>query len=115
MKISSAIAYAKKGKEAADVAKKIDKIEGCEVVAAQEGKIVVVMSAENLDGEIELFKVLESVEGVAGVAMIYSYQEDLQKDVESIKKSGKISEILFDENIDAKDIVYNGNIGDRAK
>ena len=111
MNISSAIAYAKKGKEAADVAKKIDKIEGCEVVAAQEGKIVVVMSAENLDGEIELFKILESVEGVAGVAMIYSYQEDLQKDVESIKKS----EILFDENIDAKDIVYNGNIGDRAK
>ena len=41
MNISSAIAYAKKGKEAADVAKKIDKIEGCEVVAAQEGKIVV--------------------------------------------------------------------------
>ena len=115
MNISSAIAYAKKGKEAADVAKKIDKIEGCEVVAAQEGKIVVVMSAENLDGEIELFKILESVEGVAGVAMIYSYQEDLQKDVESIKKSGKISEILFDESIDAKDIVYNGNIGDRAK
>ena len=112
MNISSAIAYAKKGKEAADVAKKIDKIEGCEVVAAQEGKIVVVMSAENLDGEIELFKILERV---AGVAMIYSYQEDLQKDVESIKKSGKISEILFDENIDAKDIVYNGNIGDRAK
>ena len=130
MNISSAIAYAKKGKEAADVAKKIDKIEGCEVVAAQEGKIVVVMSAENLDGEIELFKILESVEGdeeinrfktlerlegVSGAAMIYSYQEDLQKDVESIKKSGKISEILFDENIDAKDIVYNGNIGDRAK
>ena len=53
--------------------------------------------------------------GVGGVAMIYSYQEDLQKDVESIKKSGKISEIIFDENIDAKDIVYNGNIGDRAK
>ena len=45
MNISSAIAYAKKGKEAADVAKKIYEIEGCEVVAAQEGKIVVVMCA----------------------------------------------------------------------
>ena len=115
MNISSAIVYTKDGNEAAEVAKRIDQVKGCEVIAAQDGKIVVVMSAENLDGEIELFKILESVEGVAGVAMIYSYQEDLQKDVESIKKSGKISEILFDENIDAKDIVYNGNIGDRAK
>ena len=32
-----------------------------------------------------------------------------------IKKSGKISEILLDENIDAKDIVYNGHVGDRVK
>ena len=115
MNISSAIVYTKDGNEAAEVAKRIEQVKGCEVIAAQDGKIVVVMSAENLDGEIELFKALEGVEGVSGAAMIYSYQEDLQQDIESIKKSGKISEILFDENIDAKDIVYNGNIGDRAK
>ena len=115
MNISSLVVYKKDGASEQEIILQIEQVKGCEVVAAQEGKIVVVMSAENLDGEIELFKVLESVEGVAGVAMIYSYQEDLQKDVESIKKSGKISEILFDESIDAKDIVYNGNIGDRAK
>ena len=115
MNISSLVVYKKEDASEQEIISQIEQVKGCEVVAAQEGKIVVVMSAENLDGEIELFKVLESVEGVAGVAMIYSYQEDLQKDVESIKKSGKISEILFDENIDAKDIVYNGNIGDRAK
>ena len=115
MNISSAIAYAKKGKEAADVAKKIDEIEGCEVVAAQEGKIVVVMSVENLDEEINRFKTLERLDGVSGAAMIYSYQEDLAADIESVKKSGKISDILLDENIDAKDIVYNGHVGDRVK
>ena len=115
MNISSLVVYKKEGASEQEIISQIEQVKGCEVVAAQEGKIVVVMSAENLDGEIELFKILESVEGVVGVAMIYSYQEDLQKDVESIKKSGKISEILFDENIDAKDIVYNGNIGDRAK
>ena len=115
MNISSAIVYTKDGNEVAEVAKRIEQVKGCEVIAAQDGKIVVVMSAENLDGEIELFKALESVEGVAGAAMIYSYQEDLEKDIESIKKSGKISEILLDENIDAKDIVYNGHVGDRVK
>ena len=47
--------------------------------------------------------------------MIYSYQEDLAADIESVKKSGKISDILLDENIDAKDIVYNGHVGDRVK
>ena len=115
MNISSLVVYKKDGASEQEIISQIEQVKGCEVVAAQEGKIVVVMSVENLDEEINRFKTLERLEGVSGAAMIYSYQEDLQKDVESIKKSGKISEILFDESIDAKDIVYNGNIGDRAK
>ena len=115
MNISSAIVYIKDGNEAAEVAKRIEQVKGCEVIAAQEGKIVVVMSVENLDEEINRFKTLERLDGVSGAAMIYSYQEDLAADIESVKKSGKISDILLDENIDAKDIVYNGHVGDRVK
>ena len=44
MNISSAIVYTKDGNEAAEVAKRIDQVKGCEVIAAQDGKIVVVMS-----------------------------------------------------------------------
>ena len=115
MNISSLVVYKKEGASEQEIISQIEQVKGCEVVAAQDGKIVVVMSAENLDGEIELFRALEGVEGVSGAAMIYSYQEDLQQDIESIKKSGKISEILLDENVDAKDIVYNGHVGDRVK
>ena len=50
MNISSAIVYTKDGNEATEVAKRIEQVKGCEVIAAQDGKIVVVMSAENLDG-----------------------------------------------------------------
>ena len=89
MNISSAIVYTKDGNEAAEVAKRIEQVKGCEVIAAQDGKIVVVMSAENLDGEIELFKALEGVEGVAGAAMIYSYQEDLQTTRSEERRVGK--------------------------
>ncbi|MGG7048897.1 MULTISPECIES: chaperone NapD [unclassified Campylobacter] len=115
MNISSLIVYTKDETSAENVIPLIENVDGCEVVAAQDGKIVVVVSVENLDEEIEKFKVLEKLEGVSSAAMIYSYQEDLQNDIESIKKSGKISEILLDENIDARNIIYNGHIGDRVK
>jgi len=115
MNISSLVVYKKEGASEQEIISQIEQVKGCEVVAAQEGKIVVVMSVENLDEEINRFKTLERLDGVSGAAMIYSYQEDLAADIESVKKSGKISDILLDENIDAKDIVYNGHVGDREK
>ena len=115
MNISSLVVYTKDEVKAESVVLLIEQIQGCEVVTASDGKIVVIMSVENLDEEIEKFRAIERLDGIAGVAMIYRYQEDLQNDIDSIKKSGKISEILVDENIDAKNIIYNGHIGDRTK
>ena len=81
MNISSLVVYKKDGASEQEIISQIERVKGCEVVAAQEGKIVVVMSVENLDEEINRFKTLERLEGVSGAEMIYSYLEDLAADI----------------------------------
>lgn len=115
MNISSLVVYAKDDANIENIKAEISTINGCEVVTEQDGKIVVVMSVEDINEEIRTFRLIEAISGVASAAMIYSYQEDIQKDLQSLKESGNISEVLLDENIDAKDIIYGGHVGYKVK
>lgn len=91
-----------------EVATKIDKISNCEVAAKENDKIVAIIESADLDGELATFRMLEQIEGVSTVAMIYSYQ-DLDNDIFKAN-SNDIGEIVrkIDE-MDVKDIKYNGN------
>ncbi|MGP1485470.1 MAG: chaperone NapD [Campylobacter sp.] len=113
MNISSLIVYVKDDEVVKNVISEIEKMQGCEIITSQNGKIIVVMSVENIDEEIKNFKNIEKITAVTSVAMIYSYQEDLQDDLKNLNIDAT-SEKIF-KNIDAKDIIYNGAVANRIK
>lgn len=106
--ISSVVITLMNARLCEEVTSKIATIPNCEVAAKENDKIVALIESADLDGELATFRMLEQLEGVSTVAMIYSYQ-DLDSDI-SKANSNDIGEIVrkIDE-MDVKDIKYNGN------
>lgn len=115
MNISSVIVHIKDENLMDDILNSLRKMSECEVVAYENLKIVALISVENFEDELETFKAMERINGVAGVAMVYSYQEDLEGDLERLKASGKLSEVLTNEDMQARDIVYSGSVHHKVK
>ncbi|MDO5046711.1 chaperone NapD [Campylobacter sp.] len=115
MNISSVIVHIKDENLMDGVLNSLHKMSECEVVTHEDKKIVALISVENFEDELETFKAMERINGVAGVAMVYSYQEDLEGDLKRLKSSGKLSEVLTNEDMNAKDIIYSGSIHHKVK
>ncbi|AII15034.1 periplasmic nitrate reductase assembly protein [Campylobacter iguaniorum] len=87
---------------------KICEIKNCEVVACENDKIVVTIEAKNFDEEIKSYKIIERLQGISTVSMVYSYQ-DLDEEIEK-SNNNKIGEIVRKlDSADSKDVVYHGN------
>ena len=115
MNISSLIIYLKDSSKNAAVQQNLGEFKECEIAAAQDDKIVVVVSAKDIDDEIRIFKNIEAIEGVVGVAMVYSYQEDAYDNKQKPQMQGRISEILTNDDIKAEDITYGGSVKHKVK
>lgn len=115
MNISSVIVHIKDENLTDEVVNSLKKMKECEVVAYENLKIVAIISVENFEDELETFKAMERINGVAAVAMVYSYQEDLEGDLQRLKSSGKLSEVLTNEDMQASDIVYSGSVHHKVK
>ncbi|CUU68665.1 chaperone NapD [Campylobacter hyointestinalis] len=91
-----------------DIANLVLDIDGCEVVAQNENKIVALIESQSFDDEIKSYKSIERLPGIATVSMIYSYQ-NLDEDIEK-SNNNNIGDILrkIDES-SVDDIEYHGN------
>ncbi|CUU78326.1 nitrate reductase formation protein NapD [Campylobacter hyointestinalis subsp. hyointestinalis] len=91
-----------------EIANLVSDIDGCEVVAQNENKIVVLIESQSFDDEIKSYKSIERLPGIATVSMIYSYQ-NLDEDIEK-SNNNNIGDILrkIDES-SVDDIEYHGN------
>ncbi|MDA3076868.1 chaperone NapD [Campylobacter sp. JMF_04 NA10] len=110
MNISSVIIYTDNKTNLDELSALVAKIEFCEVVAAQDGKIVATIQTESLDQELGAFKAMQVLKGVSDVAMIYSYQ-DLDEQIDAAN-SNNIEEIMqkIDEEPEIKKIKYGGSL-----
>ncbi|WP_169973156.1 MULTISPECIES: chaperone NapD [unclassified Campylobacter] len=115
MNISSVIVHVKDENLIDEILNSLRKMSQCEVIAYENAKIVALISVDNFEDELETFKVMERINGVAGVAMVYSYQEDLEGDLQRLKESGKLSEVLTNDDMQARDIVYSGSVHHKVK
>lgn len=91
-----------------EIANLVLDIDGCEVVAQNENKIVALIESQSFDDEIKSYKSIERLPGIATVSMIYSYQ-NLDEDIEK-SNNNNIGDILrkIDES-SVDDIEYHGN------
>lgn len=112
MNISSLVIYT--NSEQAMVLDELSKFKQIEIIAHENDKIVALMSCDNSDEEIATFKKIEAIENVISVAMIYSYQEELQQDIAAIQdaknnSSQNITQKL-NQSSDASQIRYSGEL-----
>ena len=77
MNISGVIVYAAPN-QAESVEKSLNAIEGVEVHAAENGKLVVTVEHENINALADQVVKFQDMSGVMSVAMVYQHNEDLE-------------------------------------
>ncbi|MBE2984879.1 chaperone NapD [Campylobacter sp. RM9344] len=110
MNISSVVINLKEKADKNLVLNELSKFKDVEIIAHKNDKIVAVVTADDVNGEVATFRRMEMIEGVATVAMVYAYQEDVEFDKDKLDKKQGISEILTNDNVKAEDICYNGSV-----
>lgn len=75
------------------------------------GKIIVTVEGESVDDEIKNLKIIQSIQHVIAADMMMSYSEDeLDAEIKKLESSDPVPAMLNDDTIEAKDIVYKGDL-----
>ncbi len=75
------------------------------------GKIILTIEGENVDEEIKKLKIIQSLENVISAEMMMSYsEEELDREIKKLQDQEPVPAMLNDDTIDAKDIVYHGDL-----
>ena len=90
-------------------------IKACEVcdyhLHDEKGRIIITIEGEGVDEELRKLRVIEAIPHVMAADMQMAYSEDeLEKNIDVINNSEAVPAMLNDETIEAKDIVYNGDL-----
>ena len=77
----------------------------------EKGRIIVTIEGESVSDELKKLSVIEAIPHVAAADMQMAYSEDeLDAHMEVINSSDAVPKMLNDDDIDVKDIVYNGDL-----
>jgi len=77
----------------------------------EKGRIIITIEGEGVSEELKKLSVIEAIPHVAAADMQMAYSEDeLDAHMEVINNADVVPKMLNDDTIDAKDIVYNGDL-----
>jgi len=75
------------------------------------GKIIVTVEGKDVEEEIEKLVAIQILPDIIAADMMMTYQEDqLDAEIKKMEEESVVPEMLNDENIDPRDIVYNGDL-----
>jgi nitrate reductase NapD len=74
------------------------------------GKIIVTIEGKGVEEEIEKLKLLQVAPHVITADMMMSYQDELDEEIKKLEAAGVVPDMLNDDNLDIRDIVYNGDL-----
>ena len=78
------------------------------------GKIIVTVEGKDVEEEIEKLVAIQILPDIIAADMMMTYQEDqLDAEIKKMNEEGIVPEMLNDENIDPRNIVYNGDLRKR--
>ena len=78
------------------------------------GKIIVTVEGKDVEEEIEKLVAIQILPDIIAADMMMTYQEDqLDAEIKKMNEEGVVPEMLNDENIDPRNIVYNGDLRKR--
>lgn len=97
---------------AAQLIQKLNNSGLCECHIYENGKIIITIEGNNTGHELEKISCIKEIPEVISVDLIYAYSEfELELARENIENSSPMPEWLNNDNIEANDIKYSGNIG----
>ncbi len=93
----------------------VESLKNCEVcdyhMHDDKGRIIVTIEGKDVSDELKKLRVIESIPHVAAADMQMAYSEDeLEANMEQLENADVVPAMLNDNDIDLKDIVYNGDL-----
>ena len=77
----------------------------------EKGKIIVTVEGKGVEEEIEKLVKIQQLPHVIAADMMMTYQEDeLDAEVKRLEAENPVPDVLKDEDIDVKDVVYHGDL-----
>jgi len=77
----------------------------------EKGKIIVTVEGKGVEEEIEKLVKIQRLPHVIAADMMMTYQEDeLDAEVKRLESEDPVPDVLNDEDIDVRDIVYHGDL-----
>ncbi len=74
------------------------------------GKIIVTIEGEGVEEEIKKLVKIQQLPNVITADMMMTYQEELDEAIKELNEADPVPEILTKENVNVKDVVYNGDL-----
>ena len=93
----------------------VQALKDCEVcdyhLHDEKGRVVVTIEGKGVSEELEKLRVIEAIPHIIAADMQMAYSEDeLDAHMEVINNADVVPKMLNEENVDPKDIVYNGDL-----
>ena len=76
----------------------------------EKGKIIITIEGEGVSEEIGKLTKIQKVPGIITADMMMSYQEELDEEIRKLNAADDVPAMLNDNDIDVRDIVYNGDL-----
>lgn len=77
----------------------------------EKGRIIITIEGEGVSEELKKLHIIEAIPHVIAADMQMAYSEDeLDKNMEILNNADVVPKMLNDENISARNIVYNGDL-----
>ncbi|NOR56254.1 MAG: nitrate reductase [Sulfurovum sp.] len=76
----------------------------------EKGKMIVTVEGTGVEEEIKKLVAIQTTPGVLTADMMQTYQEELDDAIKELEASDMVPEVLVNENIDIRDIKYNGDL-----
>lgn len=75
------------------------------------GRIIVTIEGSGVEEELKKLRVIENIPHVAAADMQMAYsEEELSAHMDVLENADVVPKVLNDEDVDPKDIVYNGDL-----
>ncbi len=96
----------------AEVVENLKNDEGCDYHFHDEkGRIIITIEGEDVSEELRKLAVIEKIPHVITADMQMAYSEDeLNEHMEVLNNADVVPKMLLDDSLEAKDIVYNGDL-----
>jgi len=95
-----------------EVVESLKKCDVCDYHMHDElGRIIVTIEGKGVEEELKKLRVIENIPHVATADMQMAYsEEELSSHMDVLENADVVPKVLNDEDIDPKDIVYNGDL-----